>query len=581
MNTPQSTDGAQPEGSTIKRLPPDTSLGAARSDFHVPTKTPSPPSDLEETKEKPTDPKGPSPNTRLLTNLRSFNIDRSKYKHYGHQSLMTAQTLEEIIKDTKSKVQKKELTSPTSPTSSPPSPSTDLHTVKPTETHSHRNLIDDSIASILGIPASSGAPVKWPYNTETLHEIVKLKIEQEKTKQVTVKQEFGSTIIELLKLAKSMNINGDLIPLLFVDNVSDDIESYTHHHHHQSNLNNKSNIEELKVKIQQLQENPENLDLLIGKNLHDSQTPRSSVKRKYSEGSQLPSFDETAEKLKIPSQPQTSTSNSRSGAVSPLRSPEKLPHIATHRRIVSDNSDTLRETKLTSSPSLQSLKWTNQLQKHLPNLSESHSVHSHTSQPPQPHLYPVYYTPLPPKGTIGQPPPPGSGPEQSESHTASSTVLGSPYSQKYQPILYTPLSQFQPGTSGAAYISQQQPPQYHYYVPSPPSNQPPPQQQPPQQPSQQLPQQHPQYLVASGSQPIPMGMVPGYPPGQQIQYQVSDMERGAVKYQPAKVEEAPPVHAPKKHKSTSSKPSGINFMITTPKNPPAKKYNNTNKDKST
>jgi len=37
----------------------------------------------------------------------------------------------------------------------------------------------------------------------------------------------------------------------------------------------------------------------------------------------------------------------------------------------------------------------------------------------------------------------------------------------------------------------------------------------------------------------------------------------------------------KRHKvSSAAKTSSINFMITTPKNPPAKKYNNTHKDSS-
>lgn len=561
MNTPQSNDGAQPEtGTTIKRLPP------ARSEFQIPKKTPSPPTD-EGTKQKLSEPKGPSPNTRLLTNLRSFNVDRAKYRHYGSQSLMTTQTLEEIIKDSKSKsaTTKKDPTSPASPTSSPPSPSTDLHKLQSGDLH--RNLIDDSIADLLGLLSTSGGSVHWPYSSDTLSEIVRLKIEQEKTKQVTVKQELGSTIIELLKLAKSMNINGDLIPLLFVNHTPDDVEAYTHHSYPQ--IDTKSNIEELKVKIRQLQDDPGNLDHLItAKSMQE--TPRSSIKRKFSEGShQLPSFDETAEKLRI-SVPAPST-----GSVSPLRSPEKLPQPPTHRRIVSDNSDTLREVKLPeSSPSLQSVKGS---EKSLANVSEPHS---HPSQPSQHHLYPVYYTPINPKGVISQPPPPppppGSGGPQSdhsESHTASSTVLGSPYSQKYQPVIYhTPQTQFQPG-----YATLQQPPQY-YYVPSPP---PPQHQQGQQQPQQQ---QHPQFLVAPGSQPIPMGLVPGYPSGQQIQYQVSDMERGPVKYhqviEPAH-DPIPQTHASKKHKTTAPKPSGINFMITTPKNPPAKKYNNTNRDKST
>lgn len=559
MNTPQSNDGAQPEaGTTIKRLP------LARSEFQIPKKTPSPPSD-EGSKQKLSEPKGPSPNTRLLTNLRSFNVDRTKYKHYGSQSLMSTQTLEEIIKDSKSKptTSKKDPISPASPTSSPPSPSTDLHKLQAGDLH--RNLIDDSIADLLGLPSTSGGSVHWPYSSDTLSEIVRLKIEQEKTKQVTVKQELGSTIIELLKLARSMNINGDLIPLLFVNNTPDEVETYTHHSY--PHIDTKANIEELKAKIRQLQDDPENLDHLItAKTMQE--TPRSSIKRKYSEGShQLPSFDETAEKLRI-SVPAPST-----GSVSPLRSPEKLPPPPTHRRIVSDNSETLRESRhLASSPSLQSVKG---MEKSLANVSEPQS---HPSQSSQHHLYPVYYTPINPKGVISQPPPPppppgsgsGSGGPQSdhsETHTASSTVLGSPYSQKYQPVIYhTPQTQFQPG-----YATLQQPPQY-YFVPSPPP------------PQQQQGQQHPQYLVAPGSQPIPMGLVPGYPSGQQIQYQVSDMERGPVKYhqviEPVH-DPTPPTHASKKHKPTASKLSGINFMITTPKNPPAKKYNNTNRDKST
>lgn len=405
MNHPQPSDGSK---STTGILPSKVPIN----------RTPSPPDSK------------PSPAAHLLTNLRGFNIDKSRYKHYGHQSLMSAQALEEIIHTAKK--------SPTP--ESPVSPS-------------------DKLTEALGLP-------KHNYTAETLQEIVRLKIEEEKTKQLAAKQELGTTIVELLRLAKSMNILGDIVHLLF--GTSDDPE--------------RAN-DELRAKIESLKQDPQSIDRMVESG---SQTPKP-VKRKYSEASQpLPSFDETAENIGIPPL--------QSKLVSPVtRSPDKSPHIA-HRRVPSDQSEG---------------------RPHPPSQQLSPSLSEPTTAAQHPQLYPIYYTPLPPQNI----------PNKEGEHKTSS--LGSPYSQKYQPVIYqTPQGQY----------IQQQPVQY--YIPSPPSN------------SSHQPVPH--YMVTSAPQPV---LVPNY-----VEHK-DDVGSSA-----------------KKHKS--SKSSNINFMITTPKNPPAKKYNNSNKDRT-
>ncbi|ODV79979.1 uncharacterized protein CANTADRAFT_25746 [Suhomyces tanzawaensis NRRL Y-17324] len=434
----------------------------------------------------------PSPtNKEFLDTLKTFNIEKSRYKHYGYQSLMTSQQLDKIVDEAKK---------------------------SSTPTSNNRLIIDERISEILGLPQQVVEEEDfWPYNVETLNEILRYKVEQEKTRQESAKNEFGCTAIELLKIAKSMNINGDLIPLLFVS------PQFT--------------INDLKDKIHKLRNEP---DEIIHEILHKSKEPPLEVpkttppngKRKFSD-TQLPSFSETAESIKT--------------IVSPLRSPNKLP-VTSHRRVVSDSSEVTNRGSNTTSPPTYQLP--------LPPSAHppQHRSQQHLPQiPAQPPMYPVYYSPGPGQpqgGAPGYPAhqmgPPASGqPTQEQQGKA----LGSPYSQKYNQVMYDGAShhgQYGPGAPG--YVAQ---PQYQYFVP-PGSN-------PGGPPSQ--------YMM-----PVPAGMGMAPPSHAQVpthQFASESTSRSSPQ------DDISPY---KKQKSTG-KTNNINFMITTPKNPPARKYNNPNKEK--
>lgn len=419
--------------------------------------------------QKPPLPKKPSPsNPRFLTDLKGFSIDKSKYRHYGHQLLMNAQLLDNIIN--KDRPEKEHITLPST---LEPLSTTGLVSWDP----SNRILIDNRIADILGIaPQTVHLKAIWPYTAETLNEIVRFRTEQERTKQEALKHDVSTAVVELLRLARLMNISLDLIPYLFVDaDASPDV---------------------LHEKSRRLTAAPE-------ETVANLQTHQANDKKRKLLHLALPLFDETAHAIHQPSQ-----------AELPIRLPLKLPapvRATAHRRVVSDDSSKA------SSPPLKLLG----LPRYQPAMAP-------VLRQPE---YPVYYTPVEKLEDVKQ-------------------GLGLPYAQKYQTVVFQTPGQAPHHHYHA--VSGQYPPPYPYFVPLPPSN---PTRAPPHQ-----------YVMP----PVPTYAAP---------FQLPEHERPAgglvVKFG-RRDDEAPP----KKQKPAPPKNSSINFMISTPKNPPAKKYNNTHRDKS-
>ncbi|ABN68472.2 hypothetical protein PICST_64054, partial [Scheffersomyces stipitis CBS 6054] len=414
--------------------------------------------------------KKPSPsNQKFLSTLKNFNIDRSKYKHYGHQSSMNTQVISNENGSTDNKNE---------------------------SANNNKIIIDELISDILGLPEQVlHEDSVWPYNIETLNEILRYKVEQEKTKQESMKNELGATAVELLKMAKSMDISSDLIPILFISN--------------------SISIDHIISQIEKLKSEPsEVIDELSRKSKEmEPAIANSSNKRKHSD----------------------THIKSSSNIVSPLRSPNKSPTTG-HRRVVSGSDATSRETKTSTSsphmhPSQLPLPPTSIPQQ---QGSQQHSPIIAPQMAPQ-GMYPIYYTP-------------NSSAVISTKEQNGGKTLGSPYSQKYQPVMYPPPPANQPYQPG--YIAQ--PPQYQYFVPSPPAN--------------------------SGSYMVQA------PPVVRMTPQQSQQKQQPV---PSHQFQTPPesnsgiIHdeSPYKKQKSSGKNTSINFMITTPKNPPARKYNNPSKEK--
>lgn len=435
----------------------------------------------------------------FISNLKRFNIDpSSKYKHYGHQSLLNATAVESLM------------------AGEPQSPSPQQE--HPPATDSARLVIDESLSQMLGIPPQIlSADSVWPYTLETLTEVIRYKTEQERTRQEAIKHDYTVAALELLRLARSMNYTGEALSSLFGDSAT---------------------LETLAAKLDKLRRHEAMHDMLAealpsGLPSDNSSKRRSSDPRTHH--TQLPSFTETTQSIK----PQASCPNSIT-----TRSPSRLPPL-THRRVRSDTSDQAESKDHDLSTSSQTPRSVGPhqgpayLQQSLPGPAEhtpkqnrspqtsSQQAPLHTPQmgPIQSHrsspgtAYPGYYHP------------------DSKTNGRSGN-LGSPYNLKYPTIVYS-----------GPFNSQYLPPQQHYqYFVSPPP--------PPGAPASGPPPGH--YLVPSmpGQIMAPFAQLP------------EDHRR-------EDVEDNSPGHGTKRHRSNNSgKTSSINFMITTPKNPPAKKYNN-------
>ncbi|WEJ94086.1 hypothetical protein PSN45_001565 [Yamadazyma tenuis] len=416
--------------------------------------------------------------SNLLPNIKSFNIDRSKYQHYGHKSSMNAQSLEKIIHEENSRPQTKRLT-PIHQYQPPSQVATDSEgeggiIKSQSDPALNRTIIDETLGHILGLPIGN-TQASWPYSDSTLSELLRFKTEQERTKQEEMRSQFASTAVQLLTLAKSMNINSDFIPQLL----------------------SSTSLSEMQKNIEFLKATPL------------TQAKQDGIKRRHSETVKSAGV-EAHDHLRP-----------RSQVVSPVsRSPVESPS-SVHRRNRSDESEQVAPSGAQSPISTSAMA----------TRSEQHSPNQVAQSLPPPGMYPVYYAPGPP------PPPPPSQPNSQPGKEGQG--LGSPYKQKYQHIVYQPqppsqLPSSYPGPGAPYYPAQP----YHYYIASPPN-----------QPSNQG-----QY---SSSMAPTMGHPPHIPPP------------------PETKEDEFPSPSYKKQKTVGTgKNNNINFMISTPKNPPARKYNN-------
>lgn len=484
--------------------------------FHAIT-TPSPTDSESVTKEKKPSPSNPE----FVSNWKNFNVGDTKYIHHGHLSLIASSALKS---ETKTKPNK-----PSSPI---------------TKASSNKIVINKSISKLLGLSEEAiDEKSIWPYKMETLNGIINLKIEEEKTKQESIKKDLANTAIELLTLAKSLNVPGELISYLF---ISDSVTS--------DSLN--ATISKIRNETQQLflkdLSEKSKMDSIIG------------IKRKHSS---------------------TSLKSSGSALVSPLRSPKKLPLEIAHRRVVSDGSDEISNksmSKMSSPPQPPSLPLPlppTSVHNHQPpppllpslqfathpssqnqnqNQNQLH-LHVHLPSLPQqlvPPMYPIFYTPqqvVPQQYNQQQ----SQQTQQSQqphslpsaTQDGSGKVQDSPFAQQYQ-VIY-------PGHySGAPNFVRQQ---YPYYVSSSPT-----------QAAQQYIIQGPP--VVSQSHLPQTSSSAAQPQTQQKQQQqpVSSHHFESPDKTTGKSEDDTTPN--KRHKNT--KGGSINFMITTPKNPPKKRYNN-------
>ncbi|CCE86443.1 Piso0_004933 [Millerozyma farinosa CBS 7064] len=371
-----------------------------------------------------------------------------------------------------------------------------------------RSRLDEQIALLLNIPVESmGEDPFWPYSSETLNEVLRLKIEQEKSRQQSNKIEFGLVAIELLKLAESLHVSSELIPHLFISNTP---------------------VGELKHKLNELKHDGKDMTEKTAKFINSSYSHKTgfsletsrSIRHKSHDEKLLPSFAEKAESLRNSSE-----------ALSPARSPNNRSPIIAPTRSSSYGSD----TKSKESPNT-SHEMTNP--KASPGLSSTYSPPP-TIVPP---MYPLYHTPGP--AYTAAPQTSTSRKNQADSPTSGNSLPpSSPFIQKYPSLMYPAYRGYQ------GPISQQAP--YSYYQRPPPQS----------------------GMYSTGA---PGTISPGYyPQNVPMHYPMTESEGAkSHKIHYKSDDEASPHPPTKKHKGASNpKTHGINFMITTPKNPPAKKYN--------
>lgn len=161
-------------------------------------------------------------------------------------------------------------------------------------------------------------------------------------------------------------------------------------------------------------------------------------------------------------------------------------------------------------------------------------------------LHPICYTPstqvnayLPKRNSAD-----ASSPTMSAKQNAP---IGSPYMQTFNPYAYLSFQKF-PNTAGGPFHLQQQ--QYSYYMTSSPSH--------PMMPC---------VIPSSGNQ---SNVVPFVSPNS-LQQSFSKDQQKRSKEKPEEPDLSNSTN--KKHRQATHKANHINFMITTPRNPPAKRYN--------
>lgn len=475
-------------------------------------------------------PQSPS-NNALMSGLKTIKIERSNYRHYGHQSLMTSQSLEKIINEEKAagvraqsdnenapKATEEALTNTQLSSASPhpqdlpPTPGISLH-----------------ISQLLDVDPK----VSLPYNADTINEILRLKTEQEMTKRETIKCTLAATSLELLKLAKSLDITPDIIPFIFATEAS---------------------VESLQSTMAKLYSDPEVLVTRIELALQTINTKLAPMDRS-------PVPNDSASEL-VPS---ASVLPVQSSTGSPLRSPQTLSALGRKK--------SSRPDEKSYSPPLASSK---PLLLPLPATGYQHQQ-SATSH------YPLYYTSPSGPGTeakyLGSPYSQKLHPHLHLhlQHTLPPTTFAYPGPTPYGPpghyLNQKPqLQQLQ--------LHLQQPPhqtQVHYYLATTPP-------QGPQYVMQLVPMAAPYAPPAlaplSSQIPLPacgphvplssssITNTPQHPP--ETEKRKLPGGGSILRFDKDTPEEEPPA----KKTKLSSKSSNINFMITTPENPPAKKYNN-------
>ncbi|KAG7194964.1 uncharacterized protein KQ657_004075 [Scheffersomyces spartinae] len=419
--------------------------------------------------------------------------------------------------------QKLTTSGPTPPESSSPrdnntTPQTTIASTSTTATSEHNTEVkkcsfNSMVSKVLGMEANE--LLHWPCTSETLNELLRLKIEQERTKQEQLRGEHSKVTVDFLKLAQSLNLPMELISYM---------------------ISPANGVEE--NRYQATHSEPQDVFSKLRSRLTELETYYSAngnrLKRKHGDGHGYLHHD-TADTL-------------RSHFISPLRSPDSLPHTM-HRRILSESSENSathasgsnddrgspqqQVTKAIPSsglPSTQPPQTEGDLQQH------HHAkgvIILHPSQLQQQHVpgypyppYPMYYQ--------GPPPPPIHVPPGTSNETmgSSSKDNSSNYGHNYPGAALYP-----GGPYGIPSASNPNPHQSQYY---------------PQQQQQQQQQQPLSYFV-QGNQVVCV-------PDQQEPHII---RRSSSSLQPL----------PKKVKH-SHKNNNINFMITTPKNPPARKYNN-------
>lgn len=295
------------------------------------------------------------------------------------------------------------------------------------------------------------------------------------------------------------------------------------------------NTEHLRMQIYKIQLEPNELLRKATEEYNRTKTPESNInKRKYLD-IHLPSFHETAESIKTYS----------SSIVSPLRSPNKSP-ATSHRRVISDSSEaTTHGNPLgTQSPPAQSKMV-------LPFPQQAHSSFQPNGNAPLPHAT------LPPIPTQQYP---HSYYHQYPPIMDKAKSLGSPYSQKYQPYVG-------PGVQ-YPYYGAQSPNNLAYILPQPPIT---------TNAAHNLSVQNTQGSTSNnGSSTSTPATNNATTKKQNVpSHHFETACDSGNRFSAVTQEDISPQHKKQKQKHNS-----INFMITTPKNPPARKYNNTNADKS-
>ncbi|CAK9437189.1 uncharacterized protein LODBEIA_P15740 [Lodderomyces beijingensis] len=523
----------------------------------------------------------------ILNSLKhSFKVDSGQYKHYEHQASMSSHSIQDLIDNS------------------------DNETNGAAMAGSARGLINQKLSELLDVPLQETKELPWPYNTENLGDLIKLQTEKEKTRQWEMKMDLGAKTTELLQLAKELGVDPDLIPLIFLS------ESVSSEHVSGQIIKLKAKPEEF---VAQLSERSHKFH-----HQHHHTSDSHNIKRKHAD-TLLPSFSETTQSIQA-----------NGSLVSPLRSPDKSPVLA-HRRIVSDGSDSsagsilktfVRErssvdeagttTATATAHAPPNVSQANAMQKLDAQKNQGSPVHLRSSQHSPilsfpSHLvtstqYPSYY-PIP--QAIPQPPPvpqtqhlPQPTPSSHLHRKSSALELESPYSRKralsYQPIY--PAATTNPTTTASTSSSQKQQPSLYasssppatanatattnihsYAAPgthrfnSVPATTPAQQAGPifasvshspqPYAPPQALPPAP--YPPASSSSQKHKPQVPQVP---SHHFEVPDSSKSVFKLER---DLSPPTKKPKNGKGTAN----INFMITTPKNPPARKYNIPSKEK--